>query len=216
MNSLSSLFSRPTYCVEAWGKLAETLYPEERAWLQDASKARMEEFVTVRACAREALSHLGIKRPILLAKTTKGPLWPLDVSGSLTHSGTFRAAMVTRKDEYLSIGIDAERAVPLPAGVEDRILTDAERTQIKQLTKYQRRNDWDTVFFSAKESVYKTWAPLTGRYLDFLQSELRMEPHSAISGSFTASIATAEPFSVCGAWLIEDGLIRTGAWVEAD
>ena len=49
---------------------------------------------------------------------------------------------------------------------------------------------WDRVLFSAKESIYKAWFPLTGRWLGFEEASLSIDP---AAGTFAARLhVTAE------------------------
>jgi 4'-phosphopantetheinyl transferase EntD len=67
----------------------------------------------------------------------------------------------------------------------------------------------DRLLFSAKESVYKAWFPLTGRWLGFEDADVTITP----DGTFTARVL-AEPPPPCtasftGRWLASGGLILT-------
>jgi 4'-phosphopantetheinyl transferase EntD len=44
---------------------------------------------------------------------------------------------------------------------------------------------WGRLLFSAKESVYKAWFPLTRRWLDFLEARLEFHPADR---AFTATV----------------------------
>jgi 4'-phosphopantetheinyl transferase EntD len=69
------------------------------------------------------------------------------------------------------------------------------------------------LLFSAKESVYKAWYPLTARWLDFEDASVRFHPGTA---TFTAQLKVTGPRphgrsldSFSGHWLIGGGLIVT-------
>ena len=49
----------------------------------------------------------------------------------------------------------------------------------------QRGTHWQTLIFSAKESVYKAWQPLTGEWLGHRDAELSIDP---ARGSFEARL----------------------------
>ena len=74
---------------------------------------------------------------------------------------------------------------------------------------------WDRLLFSAKESVYKTWFPLTGRWLGFEHADVTITP----DGTFTARLLTElteaqpPPTSFVGRWLARGGLILTAITV---
>ncbi len=41
---------------------------------------------------------------------------------------------------------------------------------------------WDRLLFSAKESVYKAWFPLTGRWLGFEEAAITINPADGTHG----------------------------------
>jgi 4'-phosphopantetheinyl transferase EntD len=72
---------------------------------------------------------------------------------------------------------------------------------------------WDRLLFSAKESVYKAWFPLTGRWLGFEDAHLTFDPDD---GTFSARIlidgATTDgpPLTgFTGRYLVRDGYVLT-------
>lgn len=51
-----------------------------------------------------------------------------------------------------------------------------ERAAIDRLTASYPEIHWDRLLFSAKESVYKVWYPLTERWLNFEEARLSFDP----------------------------------------
>ena len=49
---------------------------------------------------------------------------------------------------------------------------------------------WDRLLFSAKESVYKAWFPLTRRWLGFEEADITIDP---ADGTFTARLLVPAP-----------------------
>jgi 4'-phosphopantetheinyl transferase EntD len=99
--------------------------------------------------------------------------------GSITHTSGYCAAVVASAQRARSVGIDAEPNRRLPAGVLDRVSGAAERAELDRLDKPGGAGAevcWDRLLFSAKESVYKAWSPLTGRWLGFADVELAIDP----------------------------------------
>jgi 4'-phosphopantetheinyl transferase EntD len=72
---------------------------------------------------------------------------------------------------------------------------------------------WATLLFSAKESVYKCYYPLTGAHLGFLDVEVCVDPEQR---SFSARLLRADAPSALGArrfrgrFAREDGCVWTG------
>ncbi|MFE4250437.1 4'-phosphopantetheinyl transferase superfamily protein [Streptomyces sp. NPDC056910] len=75
--------------------------------------------------------------------------------------------------------MDAEPHAPLPAGVLDLVADPVERAALARLARTHPRVHWDTLLFSAKESVFKAWFPLMGSRLDFTDARLSFRPRDA-------------------------------------
>ncbi|WP_165218240.1 4'-phosphopantetheinyl transferase superfamily protein [Schaalia sp. ZJ1691] len=212
------LFPAKVYVRQTWDTLDEALFPSECTFTRGATPERYEEFISVRACARDALQCLGKARPPLIAHAIRGLQWPEGTTGSLTHTGRYRAAAVASSQVFRSIGIDAESATRLPQGLRSRILTSNECEILRQNPDVEL-SAWDTVIFSSKEAVYKAYAPATGRFLDFLECELVTRTHGSDAlginaGSFSAVIREDREAKVHGAWIIEDHIIHSAAWMS--
>jgi 4'-phosphopantetheinyl transferase EntD len=196
------------------------LFPEEEEVVSQAVDKRRREFTTARQCARAALAELGIPPAPILPGPRNEPRWPSGVAGSITHCAGYRAAAVARTGVIASIGIDAEPNAPLPAGVLDEVSLPEERTWIEALREYDRTVHWDRLLFSAKESVYKAWYPLTRLWLDFDEAVLSVDP---FLGRFTARLLVPGPSlsggqltTFTGRWLVRDGLVVTATVTPAD
>ena len=187
------------------------LYPEEMAALGPAVDSRLREFTTARHCARLALRRLGAPETPILRGDKREPLWPDGVVGSITHCTGYRAAVVARPAEFSAIGIDAEPHDSLPRGVAGKVLDEAERAW---LAAAPTGIHWDRLMFCAKESVYKAWFPMTGRWLGFEDATLTVEPNA---GTFRADlrIVSRGLAAFCGRFLVADGLVLTAIVVPA-
>jgi 4'-phosphopantetheinyl transferase EntD len=188
------------------------LFPEEQAVIGRAVERRRREFATARACARAALARLGQPPVAILAGERGAPAWPAGIVGSITHCAGYRAAAVGRAAEVLTVGLDAEPDQPLPDGVLGVISLAAERDRLGDLARSAPGPNWDRMLFCAKESVYKAWFPLTGRWLGFEQACITLDP----AGTFTARLLVPGPevdgralTAFDGRWLARDGLIVT-------
>jgi len=165
------------------GEVHDALLPEERPLLAGAVAARRREFAAGRRYARQALAALGLPRIPIPSGPGREPRWPPGVTGSITHCRGYCAAAVGWRHAIGSLGIDLELADPLPPEVERLVCSPAER---RRATGLGPVGPWSTVVFSAKESLYKAWFPLTGRWLDFQQAEVEIDP---IRGTFATSLA---------------------------
>jgi 4'-phosphopantetheinyl transferase EntD len=137
------------------------LFPEEEAVIAKAAGKRRREFTTARACARAALARLGLPPAAILPGLRGAPQWPARVVGSMTHCAGYRACAVAHDRDVLTIGLDAEPHDALPDGVLGAVASGDEQARLAALAIAAPGVSWDRVLFSAKESVYKAWFPLT-------------------------------------------------------
>jgi 4'-phosphopantetheinyl transferase EntD len=201
--------------AEAFGDdLAVEVFPEEQEAIARAVGKRQREFTTARACARAALARLGLP-PMPIPRGEHGaPQWPAGVVGSITHCAGYRACAVARREDVVTIGLDAEPHGPLPDRVLGTVASEQEQARLAELSAAVPGVHWDRLLFSAKESVYKAWYPLTGRWLGFSDAAVDFSPES---GQFTARILLADaPINgFNGRWLVADGLLATAIALEA-
>lgn len=215
---IETLVPRWVAAVEATIGEADTgLFPEEAALVANAVEKRRREFATVRRCARTALERLGIS-PVPIGTGARGePQWPAGTTGSMTHCAGYGAAAVARTVDAAAVGIDAEPDEPLPAGVLDDISLPGERIRLGRLAAEHPGTSWDRLLFSAKESVYKTWYPLTHRWLDFHEAEIRI---NIAERTFRADLLVPGPLvdgdriqTFSGRWAAQDGKLATAVTV---
>ncbi|QIQ01104.1 4'-phosphopantetheinyl transferase family protein [Streptomyces liangshanensis] len=197
--------------AEAFDDLAPApLFPEEAALMAGRWERRQRQFATARACARRAQAELGLEPGPLLPGAGGAPRWPDGVVGSITHCDGYRAAVVARTTDVAALGIDAERAGPLPRGVLGLVASDGERAVVERLAAGRPGVPWDRLLFSAKEAVYKAWFPATGRWLGF--ADARVEP--AADGTFEAWLHPEDPPAgapthYAGRWMVRGELLLT-------
>lgn len=192
------------------------LFPEEEAHIERAVDKRRREFTTVRRCARLALGRLGVDPAPLLPGERGAPGWPAGIVGSMTHCAGYRAAAVAAAGQGLTIGIDAEPALPLPAGgVLASVTSETERERLTAYAVAHPEIAWDRLLFSAKESVYKAWFPLARRWLGFEDAELEFDTEG---GTFTARILVPDrPVDTFeGRWAVADGIAVTAIAVARE
>jgi 4'-phosphopantetheinyl transferase EntD len=185
---IEDILPAATVAVEAFeDPPGVTLFPAEEAVMARAVDKRRREFATVRHCARAAFAQLGVPPVAILPGPRGAPQWPDGLVGSMTHCDGYRAAVVARASDLVSVGIDAEPHQPLPPGVLDLVTLPQERKRISELAAGWADRHWDRVLFCAKESLYKAWFPVTRRWLGFEEADLTFDP----AGSFTARVLVA-------------------------
>jgi 4'-phosphopantetheinyl transferase EntD len=215
-----------TWAEECFGDLVPSAVPpEELAAVRTATAARRREFHTVRTLARRALAGLApeagrrYEAHALLPDARGAPIWPLGVVGSMTHSQNYRAAVVARSSTYSAIGLDAEPGRPLPPEVCEIVCRPEERAMIEALSRKEPWLPWSCVVFSAKESVYKAWYPLTGAWLDFEDVSVRIHPGAR---AFRARLlapggedGTSTVGELEGRWTVAGDFVLTTAYVPS-
>ncbi|BBH64028.1 putative 4'-phosphopantetheinyl transferase [Actinoplanes sp. OR16] len=206
---LERLLPAAVRSAEAFGDdPGEPCFPGEEDLVASAVPGRRREFVTARRCAREALALLGRPAVAIRPGSRREPLWPDGITGSITHCAGYRAAAVALRSEVASVGIDAEPHAPLPVRVLPAVTTEADREHLAGL---EPGTHWDRLLFSAKESIYKAWYPITGRWLGFDDVTLTIEP---AAGTFTGRIHVDAPFDeMHGRFVIDHGLVVTAVLI---
>ncbi|MFJ8198181.1 4'-phosphopantetheinyl transferase [Streptomyces sp. NPDC096152] len=222
---IEELLPDSVVAVEAYGD-DETdrapLHPEELAVVAQAVDKRRREFAAVRACARRAMEKLGVPPQPVLPGDRGAPRWPEGLTGSMTHCDGYRAAALVRATDLASLGIDAEPHAPLPEGVLAAVALPAERERLSLLATREPSVHWDRLLFSAKESVYKAWFPLTGKWLDFTEADIEVhtDPGTPRLGGFRAELLVPGPLvggrpltHFEGRWAARRGLVATAVTV---
>ncbi len=212
---IEQLVPTVTHAVETFAeRLDIELFPEEEAALAHAVDKRRREFISARACARDALAEIGVAAAPIPPGEHGAPTWPPNVVGSMTHCEGYRAAVVARWADLASIGIDAEPDAPLPDGVFDLVSVPDDLAGIDVVGRCGVAGD--RLLFSAKESVYKAWFPLARHWLGFedVTVELRAD------GTFTARLLVDGTIDdgrkltgFEGRWLAAHGLVATAVTV---
>ncbi|WP_217236612.1 4'-phosphopantetheinyl transferase superfamily protein [Streptomyces sp. AC555_RSS877] len=231
---IEELLPATVVAVEAYGHdepANARLYPEEEALLVKAVPKRRREFAAVRSCARRAMEKLGVPPQPVLPGERGAPRWPAGLTGSMTHCDGYCAAALVRATDLASLGIDAEPDGPLPDGVLPAVALPAELDRLLRLGRDHPGTHWDRLLFSAKESVYKAWFPLTGQWLDFSEAHIEFAVGTAgpvpdsgrgerLSGTFRAELLVPGPSvggrrlgGFEGRWTVRRGLVATAVAV---
>ncbi len=154
----------PVVLVELAGDAVPAALPWGAPAAPRAVPQRVAEFASGRWCAEQALYRLGVAAGPVGLGLQREPLWPAGVVGSITHSGSLRAAAVAHAADIVALGIDVEVDHEFPAEVVGTVLTAQERAWLARLPQLAA--------FSIKEAIFKAWFPRTGIWLDFLDVEL--------------------------------------------
>ncbi|QBJ98154.1 4'-phosphopantetheinyl transferase superfamily protein [Rhodococcus sp. ABRD24] len=193
-------------------------HPQEESLIARAVEKRRREFIGARHCARLAMADLGVDPAPILRGDKGSPVWPRGIVGSLTHCDGYRAAVLGHAMQVRALGIDAEPNGPLPNGVLDAVSRPEERAWLATVDSSVVH--WDRLLFCAKETTYKAWFPLTGRWLGFEDAHITFTSDAdgadGTMGSFHSRLLVpggtldGPPLaSFDGRWIVSDGLIVT-------
>lgn len=174
-------------------------FPEEESAVSKAVPKRRAEFRAGRACARAALSHLGVRTPgAILKAEDRRPVWPAGYVGSISHCRDFCMAAVARASAFRGLGLDVEPPEPLPGDVHELILVPRDDVDGTLITAFGEPV-CHRLIFSAKESIYKCINPVLRIEFEFddVQVAIRPEDRSTPStGRFEASPTDKAPSSL--------------------
>ncbi len=190
-----------------------TLADGERKAAHKFSDSRLSDFSHGRYCAHEALAQLGIRDVTIGVGSSREPVWPAGVVGSITHTDGVAAAAVCRIANLAGIGIDCERTGRLNSDLISRICHETERHDLESAGL---RADHALVLFSAKESVYKCIWPHVRRFIDFLEVTVTLD-HRANSFRVTAIDENLDReliTRVRGSWRFGADYVYTAAFLD--
>lgn len=175
----------------------EPLHPAEAELARALGPARQREFAAGRACARRAMRELGAPDGPVLRGLRRAPQFPDGVVGSITHTRGFCAAAVARSAEFAGVGLDAERDAALSARAAARICSPAELAALGALPGRSPER-WAAVVFSAKETLYKAYFPLTGFFIGFRDATIALFPETDDEGRFEAHLVRRDAPDAAG------------------
>ena len=182
---------------------AQGLLPGEEAFVETAILKRRTEFAAGRRAARRALHALGRDQTAILADTSRAPIWPDGITGSITHDQGVALAALADTRHITALGIDLTQAAPLPGQTRHSIL----RVPVEQeLDAIEAR-----AVFAIKECLFKALYPRVGRFFGF---DAAIAAPDLAQQSFTATLTgDLGPYS-SGA--VFSGVLITGpAWITA-
>lgn len=208
LKSLFPAYAKACFSAELIGTVA--LFSEELPGTEKMVDSRQQEYLHGRACARVALTMLGLPVVAIPRGPYHEPLWPKSVVGSISHAGTAAAAVTASSVHCDGIGIDVESAdllaqdlIPMICRLDENVENDSARAKL---------------LFSIKEAVYKCIFPTVGRFVDFLEVKINLDSES---GKFTAWTDTARSDllvleRVEGACCVSHGWILSAAWLRPE
>lgn len=151
------MLSPPGVVLRRWDEsMGTTLFPTEESAVRPALSARKLEFAKGRAaCARAAISALGMPSEPLPVAPEQDPEWPPGVVGTISHTAGLILAVAARASLISVIGIDVQARRPLPPEIVDVVLCPEEQGAVEDPIGLMG-------LFSAKEAVQGQSSPPVG------------------------------------------------------
>jgi 4'-phosphopantetheinyl transferase EntD len=159
------------------------LLPAEAGVLGNAVAKRVQEFAAGRLCARRALAEFGVDDFGIAVGENRQPIWPPNLTGSITHTTGFCAAVVAERRCAAALGIDTEIVGDVDPKIWTRICLPGEMAWIRSLPSGQQAAAV-TLVFSAKEAFYKCQYPMLQERLDFSAVSIAVARWGTASGVF--------------------------------
>jgi 4'-phosphopantetheinyl transferase EntD len=196
---LTGLFPAGVVAVELTTEAApDVLTSVELKSISHCADKRVQDFTRGRACAHRALSELGIRDFSLLAGEKREPIWPPAITGSITHTAGFAAAVVARRADIASLGIDCEIIESVDEELWERICTPAEQARLARLPVVERRRQ-AALIFAAKEAFYKCQFPLSRAWVGF--EDVSIEPADWPASAGSLRVVPQNPLPVPDGWV---------------
>ena len=187
------------------------LFPEEEQVVSQALPKRLREFTVGRTCARAALARLGFKPCPLLKKTDGSVVWPLGITGSISHSDRWCGVAVAYNNEIRSVGLDIEKISRISKIIHRKILTSQELSWLQEKDEKDRQK-FTGLIFSAKEALYKCLNGFLSVSIGFTDAviipsvdtmDFKILPREKIVRNFSGHL------NLHGRYMINDGEIFT-------
>jgi len=178
------------------------------------AEKRLNEFVHGRYCARRAMQAASFP-PVAIGKGEKRePLWPDNITGSITHTGPFAAAAIAHSSDFAGLGLDIETAKPL----EEKLFKAICLPEEIALFKPGSAGDEAKLLFSIKESIYKCLWPSVRSFIDFTEMQVLLNAdgvsYQAIPHTEKCPPALSEKLQ--GRYVRTDELVLSSAWIAQD
>ncbi|MBI5768903.1 MAG: 4'-phosphopantetheinyl transferase superfamily protein [Verrucomicrobia bacterium] len=180
-------------------------------WSEREAGRRARESHTVREMARAYLASQGVVRAPLPNHPEGFPIWPDGWTGSFSHSAGWGAAVVTRSDAHVSLGVDVEHAERMTRDMAAHVLGP------RELTAAPADDSFAQVAakrFAAKEATFKAVHPVeraVGGFFDWRVDWVDDDGFVAIRESRPGT----RPLRIHGGIASWDQLIVAVAWRPA-
>lgn len=139
-----------------------------------SEKVRQSEYLAGRIAAKLSLEEFNISNFPIVSDLNRCPIWPENLTGSITHTRTFAICAVAEKNSIHSVGIDLEEVVckKNASDIFNHVLNTNERYLLKAFGNCCELLLL-TIVFSAKESIFKALYPSAEELFNFSAAEVQ-------------------------------------------
>ncbi|PCC14214.1 MULTISPECIES: 4'-phosphopantetheinyl transferase family protein [unclassified Pseudoalteromonas] len=134
---------------------------------------RQAEFLAGRYCAKIALTELGTSDTHVSIGCHRNPIWPQKIVGSITHSDnvTLCAVSFSHCNDFIGIDVEPLMSQYVVRDIRSNVVGSQEERLLMQTGMTSEQ--YITLAFSAKESLFKAVFPYVGEYMGFEESQVR-------------------------------------------
>jgi 4'-phosphopantetheinyl transferase EntD len=183
------------------------LFPTEIPANTGSNPRRWAAFRGGRACARAALSELGLP-PVAIPRHPSGaPIWPQGFAGSISHTDDVVAAIVAQSPPIRGLGLDIEGDEPLDDATMVELVCRPEELVPDCGPSHPANLRRGKLLFVVKEAVYKLYRPLADVFLDFHDVNVTLDE---TTGGFGAELVNPQLLGVAG------GRAVNGSFTQAE
>jgi enterobactin synthetase component D len=140
--------------------------------ITEAVIKRKSEYLAGRYMAKTALGEIGVTWGDIPTGKNRSPVWPANTVGSITHSNNIAICCVANNLNIKYLGIDIEHLMESNLAREIKINIITEREEVYLQSKLHKIEQYVTLAFSAKESLFKAIYQYVGFYFDFMAAEV--------------------------------------------
>ena len=196
-----------SYCCQVQD-YTDQLHTEETMIISKAIDKRRYEFSAGRLCAQNALQQIGIDNCTLTQGENGEPIWPDQITGSISHNNKWAAAVVSTTNDIMAIGFDIETVNRISNDILKRIITEKEK-ELLDKNDGQKAQEYAALIFSAKEAIYKALSKLYNKTLRFKDVSIiskndRPEFEIELNEELNSFLNNAHPF--CRYFIHEDDI----------
>lgn len=188
--------------------------------LRQAVPKRQRHFRAGRYCAVEALRMLvpGTCVGAVGRSASGAPVWPVGVTGSITHTDDFVSAAAAWRTDVAALGIDTERIVPAARARElASLVAHPEELAAARAAGLDEARAF-TLVFSAKEAIFKCLYGIVGRRFGFEDARvLLVHGDGTFRARIRSTLAPAVPAGTLldGRFELEPTRVHTGVTLPA-